>query len=318
MPAILTHYVAALDFDLGSKRLSDAFRLGSQGPDPFFFYGMFSSKKKAPSKKENRKFGVDLHNKDISAPYLAMIEAARNSEDKELAFAFIKGLFFHYAMDRFCHPFVFSRAGHDYSDKKRNKYFSSCHTKVESAIDMILSEEKGCYNEDPSFVLEIDDSDLKKISELFYYAFPNDSFLTPDSYRNGVINYAKVMRFINKPHYLKRGFLRIAVGKNSTPYALNYPRNLAKTYPNVDFLNLSKEKWLNPEDGRERSETFLELMEQAKGFYKDLEPLLEKAFGGEPVGNELHSLTADIDHNGKLYTNKMKYMSPIFPPKKDF
>ena len=315
MPAINTHYLFAKEHVEKENPYPDAFVLASQGPDPFFFFGQL------PWKRKNREhrldinhFGIGLHHEDITNIYVAMLEYARKSEDKELLFSFIKGLFLHYALDRNCHPYIFSKTGFS-DDAKLAHFYSSCHTKTESAIDKILGERDGSWQDDVSYCFTaIKDDELLKISQMFYEVnlltdeYP---FLEKDSYFKSVKDYMSVMKFVNKPHAFKRLFTSF-FGKESMAYSLNYPRNLKKTYGDIDFLNEQHSSWPDPFSGKERRESFLDLEKDAYEDYLRLLPLLEKEIKGENKKKEIRSWVGSLTHDGGKVGEKMKYMSPLF------
>ena len=317
MPAILTHYTFAKFEGVNPERKHfGALVLGSQGPDPFFFYGMLPWKKREGSKVVNT-FGSGLHKREVTALYMAMIDYANKSEDKELLFDFIEGIYLHYILDRNCHPFVYSHAGYKEDDSKEAKYYSAFHTKFESAIDFIYAKEKGVFNENPVFSLKtVSDEELHKISKMIYEAnkaSDNVPGLDENSYFTSVKDYAAIMKFVNKPHGLKRWFLKTFFGRDAVAFALNYPRNLEKTYGKVDFMNATKEEWPDPVSGEKRKESWYDLMDNAKKEYLSFLPLLEKAKNGEDISKEAHEFYAGIDHNGVKDGATKKYMSPVLP-----
>jgi len=321
MPAIQTHYTFAKFEAVNQNRPHfDALLLGSQGPDPFFFYGMLPWKKREESKLVNG-FGVGLHHKNIAPLYCAMMKYALESKDKEMLFNFIEGCLLHYVLDRNCHPYVFSVTGYgkEGDSKKKAKYYNALHTKIESAIDKNYATEQGVYEEYPKKDLKMSDEDLMKISRMIYEAnkmSENDPHIKEDSFFTSVKDYDEVLRFINKPHSLKRFFIRIFFGKDSSAFALNYPRNLQKTYKRAHFLNDDRNPWVDPVSGKRRNESFHDLMEKAKNEYEyEILPLLDKAKNGKDITKELTKFYAGIDHDGVKEGKKKEYMSPFFPYK---
>ncbi len=314
MPAINTHYLFAKEHLERGNKYPQAFILASQGPDPFFFFGQLPWKRKG---RENRldinKFGTGLHHQDITDIYVAMLRYAKDSPDKELLFSFIKGFFLHYVLDRNCHPYVFSKTGFS-DDKEMKKFYSSCHTKFESAIDEILGLRDASWEESVSYCLKIDDESLMKISKMIYVAnSQTDKYpsLKEDSYFKSVYDYKNTMKFINKPHHFKR-FLTRLFGKYTLPYSLNYPRSIQKTYGDLDFLNEKHEAWPDPFTGEERHESFLDLEEKAFEDYLKVLPLLENEISGLERKEEIREWVNSIDHNGGKVGAKMKYMAPVF------
>ncbi len=314
MPAINTHYLFAKEHLEKENKYPNAFILASQGPDPFFFFGQLPWKRKG---RENRldinKFGTGLHNEDITEIYISMLRYARTSPDKELLFSFIKGFFLHYVLDRNCHPYVYSKTGFS-SDPVMKKFYSSCHTKFESAIDEILGLRDDSWEESVGYCLKIDDKSLMKISKMIYVAnSETDKYpsLKEDSYFKSVHDYKATMKFINKPHHFKR-FLTKCFGKNSLPYSLNYPRNIEKTYGNIDFLNEKHNVWPDPFSGEERRESFLDLEKMAYEDFLKVLPLLEKEISGEDKKEEIRLWVSSLTHNGGKIGVPMKAMAPVF------
>ncbi|MBR4811998.1 MAG: hypothetical protein IKZ68_02670, partial [Bacilli bacterium] len=202
-------------------------------------------------------------------------------------------------------------------ESKEAKYYSAFHTKFESALDIIYAEEKGVFNENPGFTLKtVSDEELHKISKMIYeanLASDNIPNLAEDSYFTSVKDYIAVVKFVNKPHGLKRWFLKTFFGSDAVAFALNYPRDLEKTYGKADFLNAAKEEWHDPVSGKKRNESWYELMAKAKEEYLSFLPLLERAKNGEDISKEAHEFYAGIDHNGVKDGATKKYMNPVIP-----
>lgn len=314
MPAIFTHYLFAKEHLEKDNKHKDAFILASQGPDPLFFFGQLPwARKNRENRLDINNFGIGLHHEDITDMYVEMIRYARENEDKELLYSFIKGFFLHYVLDRNCHPYIFSKTG--FSDEpKMKKFYASCHTKTESAIDKILGLKDGSWNEDTSIAMKISDDELMKISKMLYVVnsktdkYPN---IKEDSYFKSVHDYLDTMKFINKPHYIKRAFVRL-FGKESTAYSLNYPRNLKKAYGDIDFLNEKHSSWPDPFSGKERTESFFDLENMAYEDYENVLPLLDGEYEGENHKDDIRKWVSKITHDGGKVGEKMKYNDVFF------
>lgn len=314
MPAIFTHYLFAKNHLDKDEKYQEAYILASQGPDPLFFFGQLPwARKGRDNRLDINKLGIGLHHEDITDFYVEMIHYARESNDKDLLFSFIKGFFLHYALDRNCHPYVFAKTGFS-DDPVLKKFYASCHTKTESAIDMLLGQKDGSWNEDTSIALQIDDTELMKISEMIYVANSrSDKYpsIQKDSYFKSVHDYKKVMKFVNVPHYFKRLFVTF-FGKESMAYSLNYPRNLKKTYGDIDFLNEKHSAWPSLVTGEKRHESFLDLENTAYEDYLKVMPLLEEEFKGNDKKEEIRAWVGSITHDGIKLDEEMKYMEPFF------
>lgn len=314
MPAINSHYLFAKKHLEEDEKYKNAFILASQGPDPLFFFGQLPwARKGRDNRLDINKFGIGLHHEDITDFYVEMLRYARESEDKDLLFSFIKGFFLHYVLDRNCHPYVFSKTGFS-DDPILKKFYASCHTKTESAIDMLLGQKDGSWNEDVSIALKINDDELMKISEMLYIVNSKTDkypFIQKDSYFKSVHDYKNVMKFVNKPHYFKRFFTSF-FGKESMAYSLNYPRNLRKTYGDIDFLNEKHSAWPDLITGEKRYESFIDLEEAAYKDYLAILPCLESEFNGEDKKEEIRAWVNSLTHDGIKLEEKMKYMDPFF------
>ena len=282
MPAITTHYIFADSHLPKETAFRKATIFASQGPDPFFFFGQlpWSRHDKKLYQKINH-FGNALHREDITDIYYAMIEYAKTgfSDDPSLA-----------------------------------KFYSSCHTKTESAIDKLLGEEYGCWNENPDYCLSLDDDSLMKISKMIYEAnrvSDKDPSIQEDSYFLSVHDYRKAMKFINKPHAFKRWLTR-RIGAESMAFSLNYPRDLKKVYGDIDFLNEAHREWPDPTTGKMSKKSFKELMDDAWEDYLRISPSLEEAFLGKNTKETIRKWVDNITHNGNPVGTKMQYMDVFF------
>ena len=96
MPSLSAHYLFA-DSVVGIEGkgpLREAICLGTQGPDPFFYYSGNPFAKK-PHAKEVQNYGNVLHSDSIASTYGAMRNLLENSPDKDLLLAYVKGLLMH-------------------------------------------------------------------------------------------------------------------------------------------------------------------------------------------------------------------------------
>ena len=110
MPAYSTHCIFAkemmpflrqnADFEINEN----AVLVGTQGPDIFFFHRIFPWMKG----KSFRKIGSLLHRARPSDILDAMREYCSFSQNECIAKSYIYGFILHYALDRKCHPFVYS------------------------------------------------------------------------------------------------------------------------------------------------------------------------------------------------------------------
>jgi hypothetical protein len=108
MPAMLVHYSFVLEaVPEDEVKYLDAVRLGGQGPDPFFYYGV----KPWGKPKDYKPFPAMAAPCTIPIspiPIIAMIDYAMKSPDRDFLLAYIDGLFMHYVVDRTFHQYIFA------------------------------------------------------------------------------------------------------------------------------------------------------------------------------------------------------------------
>ncbi|MDD5884730.1 MAG: zinc dependent phospholipase C family protein [Erysipelotrichaceae bacterium] len=308
MPALQTHYWFADSLFPLDMPYRQAALVGAQGPDPFFLAGVLPF-----SFRGIRvwKVGQALHRKEIATYYAAFWSEAKKSKNPALALAFFKGLLAHYALDRACHPYVYSWTG--FSSRyggKRVPHHSANHAKLEMAIDEIVAEENGHFSFVPEYALALPNDQLQELSRLFELANQQVRLgkMTADSYAWGVRCYRRVERFLNSPHGLKRGLFRL-FGKNFILYAMSYPSSLQKTYGEVDWLNRQHRPWLDPSSGEERYESWDDLEREAFQDYQEISRALENE---KDVFTSLENWCEGKNHNGFRQGQNMVHYQPLF------
>lgn len=314
MPAVITHYTFAKEITGGKGEHIDAFYLGTQGPDPFFFYGQIPWKPRK-GKKEIDGFGRDLHHIDIAPVYNELIKYALASPDKEMLWVYIQGLFAHYSLDRRAHPYIFVKAGFsDHNPEK--KLFSSAHCRFEAIIDLLLGQQDGTFKRCPASYMNISKHDLLAISEMWSEVNKKTlkkPLLDKMSFYHGVHDYQSSLRMTNFPTLWSWLFLHVLLGGKSLPTQMHYFIHLPKKYRNLDFFNLKKADWPSYVTGASRNESFFDLWNNAKEDVREVGAILEKAKNGEAVLAELEKFVDNINHDGLSIGESMKFMDPIWP-----
>lgn len=136
MPAFCSHYLffeESKDFinSMANFELNDRVCiLGSQGPDIFYFHKIYSLSFSL------RKIGSALHrakSEDIFNAFASYIRKNPNSVAK----SYIYGFILHYALDRKCHPYIYSQEKM-ITDSDSKIHHSSAHNKVEMGLDAYM------------------------------------------------------------------------------------------------------------------------------------------------------------------------------------
>ncbi len=316
MPAILTHYSFASDMlSHCSSSFQKAIFIGTQGPDPFFFYGQLPWKRRSKDHLEVNRFGSFLHHTDIAPIYSAMMKIASNSKDKELYFAYIEGLWLHYCLDRECHAYIFPSSGFS-SDPIVNKRYGVLHTYFETMIDSLISTLKGIYTVRPQKYLSISRKELRKISLLWYKTnleTLNDPSIHENTFYLSLKDYRSVLRLTNTPHYFSKAFITLISGKDSLPSAMNIPNHIPSKLSSVDFLNKNHSSWPDMVNGKKHTESFFELEDLAKRDFIEVHRLIERAKSGEDVLKELSLFVGSICHDGCNPSLQKRFAKPRWP-----
>lgn len=302
MPAILTHYSFAKSLlSECTKGYEKAIYIGTQGPDPFFFYGQLPWKRRSADHLKVNAFGSFLHHTDIAPIYEKMMEiASKDEKHKDLYFAYIEGLWLHYCLDRSCHAYIFPASGFALK-KEDEKRYSILHCYFETMIDSLISHEAGTYSTRPQKYLAIRKDELEAISLLWNKtndATLKDPSIHENTFACSLMDYRSVLRMTNTPHLCSKILIRLLMGKESQPAVMNIPYSVPKKFADVDFLNEKHDVWLDMISGEEHNESFAELMNKAKSDFLAILPIIERAKKGDNVLNELHEFVGTLCHDG--------------------
>ena len=281
MPSIITHdtfgreiYSNLTDVIGHSEDEKQAFLLGCQGPD-VFFYGIIN-----PLLPQVNKIGQKLHRNNCSETICALAmsipqivedtkdEEAPLIEAREIARAYCLGYLMHFGLDSKIHPFVFSQqfaycdAGVPGLDRKN---MSEVHVEIECELDeLVLSvkREQTISTFDPSTqTLKANNRMLNIITKMFEFALPISHKETPapNAYRMSVKAYRQTLRWL----YSVTGVKRELIGRFETMFRQHsYLR--AMIHKNVKlkesiFDNHEHQTWKDPWDSHNRKESFWDL-----------------------------------------------------------
>lgn len=306
MPAALAHYLFALRNRENIMDV-DAFLLGTQGPDPFFFYGMVPWRKKAEMKKI-QEYGEELHHSDFSDIYGRMIGYAHSQvgEGKDILLDYMKGLWAHYCLDRVCHPYIFYRSGFD-EDGLLKGHYGYAHKAFEALLDATLKREHGLPG--PSRALKISKKKGREISKMWKQGSPD--FLGEDTYYESLRDYRTIESFLQS----KTGYKRILwkrLGKENVLYAFSYPVLLKKKAA-LDVLNLRKQGWKNPVTGISSNLSVDEMFVEAGALYQRGSEVVADPKNIENASRLLFELERGIDHDGCPYGKKKVHLDEMSP-----
>lgn len=310
MPAILTHYTFAKGcLPPEAVKHPEAFCVGAQGPDPFFFYGMALTKRK--NHLEVNHYGSNLHHINLTEAYDTLLRLALQSREKELLLAYVEGLFCHYALDRSCHPYIFYETGFS-ADPEQKKHYSLMHMYFETLLDLLISKEKGTFQRGDK-ALTLSRKEALAISALWASMnaeVTHSPYLARKTFYRALKDYRFALKFTFSKKGHKKALFAKLFGKMSFPYCMSYPQNLSE-YPDVDFLNVKKAEWFHPATGVSHHESFEELEASASSLFAEALALIAQSEKGEEIKPELSAFFAGIDHDGNPIGAEKKHFHSL-------
>ncbi|MDR0934735.1 MAG: zinc dependent phospholipase C family protein [Erysipelotrichaceae bacterium] len=298
MPAFLTHYIFAdllLEKDVSYREVTI---LGSQGTDPFFYYGYRLIGKRKNIKKI-RKFGTEIHHIDL-VPFLDyMIKKINtlNGIKKDVLSAYLKGFLMHYVVDRNAHPYVFYRTGFNEKDT------SFIHSLFESRLDCLVKKYYKYKVIKPHIPTCINKEYLKIISEAYYefaQSVMENKYITPLSFYISVKDMTTANKILYSRFGIKKKLIELLAG-NTMLNSMSTPTKI-KDDDTVDYLNLNHKDWKHPVTGKISNLSFIDILETAR---KDLDLGL-KTISQDEI-SLLNKYVDNINHDGTKVDSAMIY-----------
>ena len=237
------------------------------GPDPFFFVKFLNSK----LQKESHRFGNFMHKNMTRDFFVELVKIAKR--DNKM-FSYLCGFIAHYALDVYCHPYVFYYTGEYDKENLETLVYRGLHTKLERAIDSYIIKKE--YKANPNrFKIHKKILTLKKLNpslkesfdDLFKVFGKDDGF----NHVNMSVKYQrKFYQFIYDPFGIKDKLFKKLDNKTGS-LDLSVLSYYNKGIEDVDIFNLRRDEWKNPADDSIVSrDTFFDLVEKAKVFAIDL------------------------------------------------
>lgn len=317
MPALFTHHLFALAFAKKHTALfpflfhyQSLLTLGSQGPDPFFFYGQFPFIKRL-NKEKIVDVGSFLHHEDPAINLLALIQGSLTviqnyPNHSTMIITYVLGAISHYVLDRTMHPYVFYRSGFNLEGRLTSPYHAD-HADLESNIDLALmtyfSVRRSTMH--PQATLRVEPTYVKMISTLYEKVYPQLN-LHHDSYALAVNDMQSIYQFLFDRIGFKKTIWTWLAGHRSVPAALSHSSGLNQlSYRRV--LNLDHLSWKNPSSQVVSQMSVPELFEDALQLMDRFVQLVHQGLNNQSITlSQLEALVEGINYDGHVFTDKMK------------
>jgi hypothetical protein len=315
MPSILTHQYFAnnlIEHHLKPwpflKQLAPLVWLGSQGPDPFFFYGRAPFKNRLAKASMNQ-FGSLLHNQSPHQSIWPLIQHGwLGPQADDVSKAYVLGALTHYVLDRTCHPYVFYRSGFD-EHGALTEHYNADHAKLEVEMDiaLILHLRLSTVTYQPKVTLQVDPVSLQSVSQLYFQAFPKH--VQHESFQQSVEDMKATYQFLYHGSWFNRLLVIFIAGKRSLPFSLIHPNSITMERSKT-VLNLTHKKWRHPVTGISSTESVLDLIEKSK---KMMDTMVELLSHDQLSEAEIKDWCEYIDYDGKKTGTIMHYYQSLYP-----
>ena len=253
MPNVWTHIIFGekvaneVGYDI-SEDVKPYFRLGAQGPDPFFYHNFWPWKKKPVTE-----IGEKIHYEQCGSFLMKMIDYAREHPNDKKLQAYIIGFLTHHILDRNTHPYIIYRSGNE-----GNK-----HQKLEIIIDTLLMKQlhevdtwKTPVYKEIFIGKKLYEPIGDMLSHLIDSFFPKTAGKMPNNYiEQAYRDMINALKILYDPNGWKNKFLKEHIS----------PFSYQKQVDDRDYLNLEGTTWLHPTIETEQyNQTFFQLLDQAE------------------------------------------------------
>lgn len=313
MPDVITHALGATEAinriedpiaSLIHKNLN-AYRLGAQGPDFFFYYHVLPGQ----DGKEADEYGSRLHREHPFAFLMSLLDYAkikRKSKDYPILVSYSLGFLTHYAFDLTMHPFIYAHSGVTKENDPDSQIYRYYHKMYEVACDTYLLEKKK-----KQIAGRFRASQWIDLRENFPDAIPKMLGACVDSvhgikwsyadYQEALESLPRVLDIMHDPYRIKHyGFhaLELLLHKK---HAYTQALYLHKVPEDPSFFNLDNQPWFHPVDQEViYTDSFMDRYEQA---VDTAEAFLRVAIGylnGNQSRNDLLAEIGDLAYDTGL------------------
>jgi len=285
----------------------NAYNLGAQGPDIFFYHRTFPW----TASSRIKRIGTRLHSENINSFFLKgfkMISLETRQKNRNLLTAYFFGFLTHYSIDVETHPYIFYFSGHD--GGYNHKY-------LECLLDSQMRK-MSPVSEKPSHKRIKLLRAHRQIISTFMHQLILDVYqddISIHDLNESMTDMVGIQRLMYDPFHIKKPILKLAdrlTGSNGKIKTAIFPRYLKKS---VDFFNLDKKTWHHPshkEIGYDKS--YLECVQAGETFGGQLIAMADDYMAGRASEETFAALLQDLGYDTGLRWDEdhtMKYSKPI-------
>lgn len=320
MPSSLTHHVFAevalpliIDIIPQVKDHRDLIAVGTQGPDPFFFYGLVPWRPRHDADKAHQA-GSALHAMDPIELFPVMWKklAEEPLDQQGMLASYLLGTMLHYLLDRTVHPYVFYRTGFTLEGELLPPFVYD-HARLETEMDVALlsylQKDKSHYH--PAHTLDANRAQMTRVGE--FYAKLERFDVKPHHWLNGWEDMIAIKNFLYSRRGGKYHLIKAVTKFDSMIRANLYPLHVALTDP-LDHLNLTHQTWRNPTTGKTSTQSVPDLIDEALLQVEQMATLSRRQWL-EPtldLSEEWAAFFQTIDHDGNLVGQTKRFFHSMY------
>lgn len=310
MPSAPDHYRFALGVlsSLGDRAAwvhPQLVLLGTQGPDPFYFYGELPWRRRA-GKSRAAAFAEFLHGSDPRTVFPELARRAALDADRDDALSYLFGLLLHYLLDRAVHPYVYFRSGFDQGGELSGR-FGVRHAMFETMMAESARGDASASETAPSRMFAADPRGLETADRLFSAGFP--ALVDPGCFKASWSDMASALNALWDPSGVKRRLLEVVGGSRTKTYAMIRPRRI-EAGEGIDYLNAGRAAWLHPVSGAESNAGVAELTAAAAADAETAAAAIERLLRGESA--DWAALLRGINHEGHREGETKRFSRSVY------
>ena len=241
----------------------EEYRIGTNGPDFFFFHGTFPLRKK--NKSEIPMIGTMFHREKINLFYDTAIQTYHAQEEgtlKEAMASYVIGHYLHWQLDSIMHPYVVYRTGFK---EAMSTYY---HHRFESMMDTMLLDHYRHTSIKHFKTYEIckrSENSVKAIANIYLpcIAKCQNKIIASDLIKASLQDWEKAQRYLYDPNGIKYCSLKVIEKINHTPWYISGNVVRATIDQRYDVMNENHTLWKHPCTGKESFESVYDLMDRA-------------------------------------------------------